>query len=534
MSNPTVSEALAQELQSVGVDRVFGLPGGEVLGLIDALRRSDIEFALCRHEANAGIMAAVYGKLKRTVGVVLTTLGPGASNLMLPIASSLLDREPLLAIAAQVPTSWPAERTHQRLPLLESFRPLTKHSGSLHALNCRSLLRTAVAAATSEPQGPAFLTLSSDDAHSVAQEADPGVRPALLNPVTLRPAGEVADELTRIIGEAQHPLIVVGLGTRPEVSEPLRRWIDDWRLPVVVTPKVKGIIDERSPHFIGVVSGMAIDALMVEAIRESDCVVGFGLDPVEIDGSWHMEVPMTWVLESPWATGLAPRTGLLAVDHDQLLAAMAKTPPRHWDSVFEHARARRQIFLEDTPTLDPHPTPTSLVRTLMSAVPPETIVVTDVGSHKCLFGQFWESRFPETFFMSNGLSGMGYGLSAAIGASLARPEAPVLTILGDGGFSMNSQELETAKRLGAHFVTVVVADQSYSLIRHSQRSRGLDRYGVDFAPIDSVATAAACGIRAIRVEGLDMLARPVGEAIRSGESLLVEVPLDPDSYRGIL
>ncbi len=368
----------------------------------------------------------------------------------------------------------------------------------------------------------------------MAQEADGGVRPALLNPVSLRSATEVAGELTRVIGEAQHPLIVVGLGTHPEVSDSLRRWIDDWRLPVAVTPKVKGIIDERSPSFIGVVSGMAIDALMVEAIKASDCVVGFGLDPVEIDGSWHTEVPMTWVLESPWATGLTPKAGLLAVDHAQLLAAMEKTPPRRWDLVFEHARRRRQTFLEDPPTLDPNPTPTSLVRTLMSAVPPETILVTDVGSHKCLFGQFWESRFPETFFMSNGLSGMGYGLSAAIGASLARPTAPVLTVLGDGGFSMNSQELETAKRLGAHFVTVVVADQSYSLIRYSQQSKGLDRYGVDFDPIDSVATAQACGIRAIRIESLDMLGAPVGEAIRSGESLLIEVPLDPDSYRGVL
>lgn len=139
----TVAEAVAEELAILEVDRVFGVPGGEVLLLIDALRRRGIEYAVCRHEADAGITAAVYGKLKGTVGVALATLGPGAANLMFPLSSSYLDREPLLAISAQTPGTWPAHRTHQKLPLLEAYGPVTKLAAALTSFNCRSFVRAA-------------------------------------------------------------------------------------------------------------------------------------------------------------------------------------------------------------------------------------------------------------------------------------------------------------------------------------------------------------------------------------------------------
>lgn len=178
--------------------------------------------------------------------------------------------------------------------------------------------------------------------------------------------------------------------------------------------------------------------------------------------------------------------------------------------------------------------PTAVVRALAQAVPAETILTTDVGSHKYLFGQFWPSREPLTFFMSNGLSGMGYGLPAAIGAKLARPEVPALAVVGDGGFSMNSQELETARRLGASVITVVLADASYSLIRHGQASRGLPNYGVDFTPIDSVLVAQACGIEAIRATTAAEITAAVRDAVTTNRPLLVEVPVDPDAWHGLV
>ncbi len=162
----TVAEAVADELAAAGVDRVFGLPGGEVLVLLDALRRRGIEFVLCHHESAAGIAAGVYGKLRGTAGVVVATLGPGAANLLFPLANGLLDREPVLAITAQLPASWPAVHTHQRVPLLAVFGPVTKFAAEVRPESARETVRAALAAVRDEPQGPAYLTVSADDARA--------------------------------------------------------------------------------------------------------------------------------------------------------------------------------------------------------------------------------------------------------------------------------------------------------------------------------------------------------------------------------
>ena len=175
--------------------------------------------------------------------------------------------------------------------------------------------------------------------------------------------------------------------------------------------------------------------------------------------------------------------------------------------------------------------PGDIVEALAAALPADTIVTTDVGSHKYLFGQYWPSRHPATFWMSNGLSGMAYGLSAAIGARLARPDATVLAAIGDGGFSMNAQELESAERVGAPFITVVLEDGSYSLIKLSQENKALPRYGVDFGRIDTVVMAASCGVEALRTTNPDELAAVAARAATARRSLVVAVPVDYADYR---
>ena len=177
--------------------------------------------------------------------------------------------------------------------------------------------------------------------------------------------------------------------------------------------------------------------------------------------------------------------------------------------------------------------PGDIVNALASALPPETIVTTDVGSHKYLFGQYWPSRHPETFWMSNGLSGMGYGLSAAIGAKLAKPDVPVLAAVGDGGFSMNAQELETAERVGAPFITVVLEDQSYSLIKLSQENKKLEPYRMDFNPINTLKMADACGVYGIRSSNADEIGSAVKKAIAGNTSLVVAIPVHYADYRKI-
>jgi acetolactate synthase-1/2/3 large subunit len=531
--------AVAQALAEAGIQKAFGLPGGEVLVLIDELRKVGIDFVLMRHEANAGIAAAVYGKLTRQAGVVIATLGPGAANLLLPVANAYLDQEPLLAITAQIPDDFPPLHTHQLLPLHDTFRPMCKFVEKVTASNAGHAVREALATSIDRPYGASYLTLSAREAIQAAAVAENAMPLAMTGrtweaPEKTRPmagrAGRAADLRARC-AEAERPLVLIGLGADVRCAGQLRRWLDEWQLPFAVTPKVKGIADETSPNFVGVISGMAADGLMVEALQAADLLIGFGLDPVEVDKTWHAELDIQWVLEARNAANAMP-DGAQLVNHSALLdELLAGGPPRDWGRPFSSFQQRRLELLKGDPGAPNCMWPGDIIRALADAVPAETIVTTDVGSHKYLFGQFWPSRHPETFWMSNGLSGMAYGLSAAIGAKLARPEAPVLAAVGDGGFSMNAQELETAGRVGAPFVTVVLEDCSYSLIKLAQENRKLEPYRMDFNPIDNVKMAEACGVPGIRTSNPDEMASAVRRAVGQQTSLVVAVPVDYADYR---
>ncbi len=524
----STAAATARVLADAGIQRVFGLPGGEVLVLMDELRRAGIDFVLMRHEANAGLAAAVYGKLQRQPGVVLTTLGPGAANLMLPIANAYLDLEPLLAISAQIPDQFPASHTHQRLPLHDSYRPIARFVEKITGANVFDVVPTALANCMERPFGVSYLTLSAREALEPAADGTP--RTVATKQVSRVGARTQANALSKALGNATRPLVVIGLGIDTANAARIRRWLDAWSLPVAVTPKVKGIVDETAANFVGVAGGMAADGVICDAIAAADVVVGFGLDPVEIDKTWHAERPIHWVLESPNAGGIVP-PGAELVDHAALLdALLEQAPPGLWPSAFKEFQDRRARMLLDRTDVDGTMWPGDIVQALASVMPPQSVVTTDVGSHKYLFGQYWPSREPETFWMSNGLSGMAYGLSAAIGAKLARPDAPVMAVVGDGGFSMNAQELETAERVGAPFITLVLEDGSYSLIKISQAGKKLPPYRTEFGRIDTLKMADACGVKGLRTTNPDELASAAARALAERRSLVIAVPVNDADY----
>jgi acetolactate synthase-1/2/3 large subunit len=534
----STAAATARALADAGITRVFGLPGGEVLMLMDELRRAGIDFVLMRHESNAGIAAAVYGKLRGQPGVVLTTLGPGAANLMLPLCSSYLDQEPLLAISAQIPDDFPASHTHQLLPLHDVYRPIARYVDKITSGNVFDVVPRALEKCMERPFGASYLTLSAREAlkpsvgfgvqGSGVQRSVKGSGFTVQGSVT--DVRAQAHALAAALGRAKRPLVVIGLSIDPANAARMRRWVSEWNLPVAVTPKVKGIVDETAANFVGVVGGMAADGVMCDAIAAADLVVGLGLDPVEVDKTWHADRPIHWVLESPNAGGVVP-AGVVLVDHAAILDALVEQPPpATWPSPFKAFQDKRARMLNDRAGSAGTMWPGDIVQALASVMPAETIVTTDVGSHKYLFGQYWPSRQPETFWMSNGLSGMSYGLSAAIGAKLARPDAPVLAAVGDGGFSMNAQELESAERVAAPFITVVLEDGSYSLIKISQAGKKLEPYRTDFRPIDTMKMAEACGVAGLRTSNPDELAAAAKQAVDRRRSLVIAVPVNDADY----
>jgi acetolactate synthase I/II/III large subunit len=465
---------------------------------------------------------------------------------MLPLANASLDQEPLLAISAQIPDDFPSSHTHQLLPLHDVYRPVTRMAATITAANASDVVSRALRACMTRPFGTAYLTLSAREALKRHDGVATGARgdavgPPHPDPLPRSDVGEKARELRAVLANAKRPLVLLGLGIDPANASRIRQWVSDWRLPVAVTPKVKGIVDETSPTFVGVAGGMAADGLMCEAIEAADVRVGFGFDPVEVDKTWHAELPIHWILEAANVGGIVP-AGVGLVEHAPLLDCLLAEPaPAVWGDWFRTFQQRRRDLLKRPSAPSPEPRaaspekdtmwPGDIVNALADACPHETIVTTDVGSHKYLFGQFWPSRHPETFWMSNGLSGMAYGLSAAIGAKLARPDAPVLAAVGDGGFSMNAQELETAARVGAPFVTVVLEDRSYSLIKLSQEGKQLPSYRTDFSPIDTVKMAEACGVEGVRTTDPKELAAAARAAIARRRNLVIAVPIAYADYR---
>jgi acetolactate synthase I/II/III large subunit len=539
---PTVAEVLAFTLRDAGVERMYGLPGGEILDFVEAARKVGIEFILVRHEAVAAFMADVSGQIERKPGVCVSTLGPGAMNLTLGVANAYLDRSPLIAITATMSTAASPFATHQQLDLNAVFRPFTKQTVTLDGVNTAATARRAWQTAMTPRFGPVHLALPSDVARQVDRQAE---YPAMVSlspnpPPRARPdaIGRMADEIAR----AKRPVVILGLDLSPSVDPPaVRRFVEALGAPVFTTPKAKGIFPEDHPQFFGVCSGLAADSLVVEFFKQADLLIGVGFDPVESDKVWHQTMKLVSIAPVSIAAGQYKPALELIGDTSASLAALAERSYERLDwSADDERRFRQQLELTLQGRVEPNASAErngtkglsalAVTRCLRDLFPPDTIVSTDVGSIKLIVSQAWRSTRPMTFLESNGLSAMGYGLPAAMAAKLAMPDRPVLCTIGDGGFSMVFADLETCVRRHIPFVTVVYNDSTLSLIQVAQARRGHPDYGVRYGSVDFAAASSALGAWARRVTTLDELAAAVSEARRLDVPAVIEVPIDPAEY----
>lgn len=522
----TLAAAIAAQARAAGIEKAFGMPGGEVLALIDELRIAGTEFVLCNHESSAGLMASAYGRLTGRPGLVLTTLGPGAANLLLPLANAQLERESLVAICGDLAASWPRSHTHQRLDLLGIFGPTTRYCAELTPQEGAGRFAAALQAAGGSPHGAALLTLSAEAATTSAGELH--ASPEQDESAPTDPERD-AEELRRLLAAAERPLVVIGCGAKLDAAADLRRWTQRWELPVALTPKAKGMVGDEYERFVGVLDGAGLGSLMSETLAGADLIVGLGLDPVELIRTWHCTAPVAWVGDcGPRLDAVAGQIRLDA-SVTAVLAAIAMQPaPCTWADWTADAVARRRALLADQTLL------TWIPRALREALPRDAIITTDVGSHKCLIAQFLATDQPGSFLTSNGLSAMGYGLPAAIGAKLARPDTAVLAVVGDGGFAMAAQELETAVRAQAPIVVVALVDTSLSLIQLLQQARGLPRCGVDYGRVDIPAIAAAHGAIGRSASTPAELRDAVAASLESHLPSVIAVPVGDGGYDTLL
>ena len=508
---------MANELARRGVQYVFGLPGGEIVAFIDACRRAGMRFLLTGHEASAAWMAQVVGQITGIPGVCAATLGPGATNLVTGVASAYLDRAPMLAITAQIPASSIETMTHQRLALDRLFEQITKASFSMGTSDTVELIRRAMLVAGGPRPGPVHISVPSDLAVAAyeAQETS-RLEPCPGKDWTFAP---LIDRLSA----AQRPLVLIGLGVTPADAPAIRAFVDNLQAPFLVTPKVKGIVAEDHPLFLGVASGMAIDRDIVETIRTADLIVAIGFDPVECDKTWFADVEVVSLDSASMAEGRYKPVEAIG-EIASLVAALAPQPKPWPSEVFDQRRnaIRREPRKGQSPL--------RMIEELRSIFPRDGIVTCDVGSHKLLVGQFWRAYEPGTFFMSNGLSGMGFGVPAATAAQLCHPAKPVLAVVGDGGMLMMVHDLALIRELGLPIVIVVLSDRSLSLIRVSEERRGIEPYGVDFTPPDFAAVAHAFGIAGHKARDIQDARDAVERALTRRTPLLVDVPIDYGEY----
>ncbi len=533
-SSPTCAVVVAQTLRAAGVRHVFGHPGGEVVDLIEALAQHEIEFVLTGHESTAAFMAGAVGRLTGSPGVCLATLGPGACNLVLGVGSAYLDRDPLLAITARTATDRARISNKQNLPLNALFAPITKWSVALEGANTAETIRSALMVAHTAPCGPVYLTLPAD----IATRPDRPNELAPTPPSLPIPNYDSFELIVSALNDAQRPVGIVGSALNPEHNTAMvRRFFAETGIPYVVTPQAKGVADEEGEMFLGTVAPGAGDALIVEWLNQSDCLLGVGFDPVESSQSWHFRRPLHSLANGPVGFEEYQPVAECLGNVSAMLERLRDT--YRGSSRWTRAQAsdlRQRVAAAICPPTPSGPTglsPYHLVRTIQEATPDLTIVSTDVGAHKMVLTQAWRARHPRSFLVSNGLSAMGYGVSAALAAALSRPDQPVVAVVGDGGFAMMVQELETARRMGIAPLFVVLCDRSLAVIKVAQALRGLPHRGVDFLPVDWARVAEGFGVQGLTAAPLSEVERAVSEWVSKRELTVLAVPVDEALYAGL-
>lgn len=526
-----VSDLMVRCLENEGVRYIFGVPGEENLDFLDALSRSEqIRFITVRHEQGAAFMADVYGRLSTYPGVCLATLGPGATNLITGVADAQLDRAPLVALTGQAALNRAFKESHQYIDVIRLFQPVTKWNARIElAETVPEIVRKAFRLARLEKPGATHIELPEDIAEEEVEAEPMPVRR------TTYPAArpESIARAAEVIAAATRPVILAGNGViRRQASAMLQDFAHTLDIPVVTTFMGKGTLDYRDPLALPA-QGLHASEAPLGPLAEADLVIAVGYDLVEwVPEVWNGDRAKTILHIDSTAAEIdqhylpaAEVVGEIGENLRALAAAIGgrTAPDRWWSRYRENALHELSRYAAD----DAFPIkPQRIVHDLRQALGDEDILISDVGVHKLWLATRFPATRPNTVVIANGLASMGIAVPGAVAAKLVHPDRKVIAVSGDGGFLMNSQELETAKRIGAAFVTVVLVDGRYGVIALNQRRRFGQSFGVDFDNPDLVPYAASFGLPGFRVESAADLLPTLRRALDCDLPSVVAVPVD--------
>lgn len=525
------SDLLVAALENEGVDRVFGVPGEENLDVLESLRTSHIELILTRHEQAAGFMAATHGRLTGRPGVCISTLGPGALNFSTAAAYAHLGAMPMIMITGQKPILTAKQARFQIVDVIGSMRPLTKITRQIVSpRSIPTVVRDAFRVAVEERPGPVHLELPED----VAGEQIPFLPPVPVHPLE-RPVAhpDAIDRAAQMIVAAKRPLIMIGAaGNRPRLVAPLSEFVRRMRIPFFNTQMGKGAVDGGSNLYVGTAALSERDYVH-DAIEISDLIIAIGHDTVEKPpflmrdeggpkvihiGFTSATVEQVFRPDAEVVGDIGATVTALADRLDGKLSA---------DTSIIALRPTILASINDRSQEDRFPiTPQRIVHDVRTVMPEDGIVCLDNGMYKIWFARNYRTHHANTLLLDNALATMGAGLPSAIMASLLYPGRRVMEVCGDGGFMMNSQELETAVRLKLNLVVMILNDSAYGMIRWKQAVDGFPDFGLTFGNPDFVRYAQSYGASGSRVDAAEDLVPTLETAFKEGGVHLVDVPID--------
>jgi acetolactate synthase-1/2/3 large subunit len=529
MAGRTGAEVLVSHLAARGVKRFFGVPGGDCsLDLIDAAARAGIRFVLTKTEDSAAIMAGITAGLDGSLGVLMTTRGPGLANATNGIAWAALDRAPLLVISDGYENEQ-AYVSHQRFDQFALMAPLVKGSLRFDDPGALARIPALLDAAQSAPGGPVYLEVTGNGVRPRVPDAAAAPGPNIAKPPALDTNKLV--EARAMLAAATRPAIIAGLQVRDARAQAgLRRLAAQWRCPVFMTYMAKGAVGDADPHAAGSYIGGAGEEA---ALKAADAIIMYGADPIEFPPQpWRYAAPVLDLTRYPVDRHyFEPKVSLVG----DLAAAAAELETAVEGSAWtrdELAAARAEIHRRAHAGGGAAVTPQSIVEAAAAVKEAAAARVTvDAGAHMLSVLALWQAREVNDVLISRGLATMAFALPAAIGASLVDPDRPVIAFTGDGGLMMCAGELATAAELGCRLTVVVFNDSSLAMIGVKQRQRKFPAAGVDYArPTDFAAVAKGFGCRGYRVEKGGDLGPALAMAMRGAGPAVVDVVVDPAPY----
>lgn len=532
---PKTARIIAQALHEEGVRHAFGIPGGEVLELLEAFREVGIKFVLTKQEMGAGIMAEASYQLTGTPGVLVATMGPGITNTTTAVAQALLDRSALLVITGEVATSLKSIYTHQIIDQEALLRPLVKWSTTIAAKNAFDQVRKGLAIAKSPLPGPVHFNLPADVAGLEQTEAR-RFAPAA---VRTMPRREDLALVESWLKKAKRPFALVGVGVQLDAAErEFKRFIETWRIPFIATYKAKGVVAEDHALCVGA-TGLSpvVDKIHMAHVREADLILTIGFDPVELRSDWIApwdEKKLTVNIDLVQNTHHVYRsaieyTGSIAGCLQALAAAVPKRIPVRWaDADLDRYRRTVQHAIASNPARGMGPY--QVAAALREVFPRDTIATIDTGSHRILINHVWQSYEPRRLLQSNGLGTMGYALPSAIAAKLMFPKRPVLAMMGEAGLDMVIGEMALLEYHKLALTLVVFRDDTLSLIKLKQQRMKLPETGVVTGSPDYVMLAEAYGGNGFVVNNVTELKKVARVALNSRRFTLIEARINPDEY----